>query len=422
MKSSYDVVLTGIGLVTPLGPTRDQTWEHCIAGTSGLSKQREEQRQLYECSAVGLVKGEQAYLDAILDQKNQSKTDRFVHLALMAAREALDDAGLLHDQTWDRVSCGTYIGVGLGGLDTIASTVIQANEQGYHRVSPFIIPRVISNQAAGWISRMHQLQGPLAAVTTACSSGGDAIGLAFRLVRDGYASRMVAGGSENCVTALALGAFNNMKALSTWSGDPAGASRPFDAQRCGFVMGEGAGVVVLERKEDALRRGAPIYAELAGYGAAADAYHVAAMHPEGHGPELAIRRALQDAGINADEVDYINAHGTGTLMNDQIESNVIKKIFPHSLASSHGRPQLAVSSTKSMMGHLLGAAGAVECALTALALRYGYLPPTINRDTADPACDLDYVPLQGRQQEIRVALSNAFGFGGGCSSLALKRV
>ncbi|MBS1987553.1 beta-ketoacyl-ACP synthase II [Candidatus Dependentiae bacterium] len=419
-SKKHHVVITGIGLVTPLGNTTQESWQALLAGTSGIKAQDRYAMQGYHPYPAGFVRNEQETLDKLLDAKDQKKTDRFTHLALIAGHEALHDAGLSATHPADRTRFGTYLGVGIGGLGSISDVVLTLEKEGPKRISPFAIPKVINNLAPAWLSMHHELQGPVLALTNACASSGDSLGLAFRAVRDGYADYMMAGGTESCVVPASLAGFGNMRALSSWSGDPACASRPFDAQRTGFVMAEGAAVLILEREDYARARGAKIYAEVVGYGASADAYHITSPHPEGRGACSAITLALDDAQITPEQVGYINAHGTATVMGDRIETHVIKTIF-----GDHALPvtpdHLLVSSTKSMTGHMLGAAGAAEIAFTALALHNQKFPPTINLETADPLCDLDYIPGVARSAPVEYALSNAFGFGGGNSVVVLKK-
>lgn len=414
-EHEYEVVITGIGLITPVGNDTKTGWQNLVDGTSGIKSLSERfDLENYSCKAAGLVQNELALIDTVLSPKDQSKTDRFIHLSLVAAQQAMMDAGFSRETPEDRERFGCYMGIGMGGLQSFTEG-IRAFErgEGAKKISPFLIPRVISNEAVAWMSMQWNLEGPITAITNACSSGGDAIGLAFRAIRDGYADYMLAGGSEASVVPVGIVAFGNMRALSTWAGDPAAASRPFDLQRTGFVMSEGSAVLVLERKDMALKRGAHLYAELVGYGATSDAYHIIAMHPEGRGATRAIKAALDDAHIDPSAVGYINAHGTGTHMNDLIETKIIKDVF------GTGVP---VSSTKSMTGHMLGAAGAAEVAFTALALKHQILPPTINIDNPDPQCDLDYVPHTARAQVCDYAISNSFGFGGANAVLVLKRI
>ena len=420
MSEKQRVVITGIGLVTPVGSDTQTTWQALCAGTSGITLNDRCQLGDYPCRVAGLVRYDQSQIDAIFSPKHQSKTDRFIHLAVLAGDQALRDAGLTKEDPIGRHRCGVYVGVGIGGLTSITQSVVDVQQHGLHRLSPFVIPKVISNQAAGWLSMLWNLQGPVNAVVSACSSGADAIGLAFRAIRDGYADYMVAGGAESCIVPVAIAGFGNMRALSTWQGEPHQASRPFDKQRSGFVLAEGAGILVLEREDLARRRGAHIYAELVGYGASADAYHITAMHPEGRGAVLAVQSALDDARIDTSMIGYINAHGTSTTMNDAVETMVLKKVFGAAI-DPHVHDHIVVSSTKSMTGHMLGAAGGVEAAVTALALEAQVFPPTINLDEPDPACDLDYIPHHAREKKVSYALSNSFGFGGSNAVLALKR-
>ena len=416
----HQVVITGIGLVTPLGNTTELSWQALLAAQSGIKAQDRYIMSGYHPYPAGFVRNEQEQLNALLDVKDQKKTDRFTHLALIAGHEALHDAGLSTTNPINRTRFGSYLGVGIGGLGSIADIVMLLEKEGPRRVSPFSIPKVINNLAPGWLSMQLDLQGPVLAMTNACASSGDSLGLAFRAIRDGYADYMLAGGTESCVVPSALAGFGNMRALSSWSGDPAASSRPFDAHRTGFVMAEGAAVLILEREDYARARGAKIYAEIVGYGASADAYHITSPHPQGRGACSAISQALDDAQITPQQVGYINAHGTATVMGDQIETQVIKTMFGgHALPSTPDH--LLVSSTKSMTGHMLGAAGAAEIAFSALALKAQTFPPTINLETADPLCDLDYIPGCARAAQVEYAISNAFGFGGGNSVVVLKR-
>lgn len=418
--TKHRVVITGIGLVTPLGNTTTTTWQALLDGTSGIAVQDRYAMPGYPSYPAGLVRNEQPLLDELINAKDQKRSDRFTHLALLASKQALDDAGLLDHMPIDRSRFGVYLGVGIGGLGSIFDVMLGLHEGGPKRVSPFAIPKVINNLAPAWIGMQFNLQGPILALTNACASGGDAVGLGFRLIRDGYVDAMLVGGTESCVIPSAIAGFGNMRALSSWQGNPAQASRPFDAQRSGFVMAEGAGIMVLEREDSARARGAQMYAQIVGYGASADAHHMTAPHPEGRGAIAAITSALDDASITSQDVGYINAHGTATVIGDQIETNVIKHVFgAHAdLAQDN---HVLISSTKSMTGHMLGAAGGAEIAFTALALREQKFPPTINLATPDPVCDLDYIPNLARKAHVQYALSNAFGFGGGNSVVVLKR-
>ncbi len=414
------VVISGIGLVTPIGNNRLTSWQSICSGVSGIGLQQGSCFGQYPCRQMGLVREDQEHLDNVFDTKNQRRTDRFIHLAMLAGHEAMFDAGLNQALPINRDRFGVYIGVGIGGIATIEDSTRLLDRDGMKRVSPFLIPRAINNLSAGWLAMKWDLRGPSTAITNACSSGADAIGLAFRLIRDGYADYMLAGGTESCLTPLVIAAFDNMHTLSMWQGEASCASRPFDRDRSGFVIAEGSGIVVLERKDLAIKRGAPIYAELVGYGASSDAHHITAMHPDGRGACMAMHAALNDARVNPAQIGYINAHGTGTKMNDCIEVKAVHTIF-----GNHADPKqpnhLAMSSTKSMTGHALGAAGGIEVALTALALKHQILPPTINCDNQDAACEIDVVAHTARKQSFNHAMSSSFGFGGGNAALVLKR-
>ncbi len=417
----HRVVITGMGMVTPVGLSTEATWQGIIAGRSGIAALPESFGMAdYPVRVAGLVTGEAALLDAVLPVKQQPRTERFSQLALIAGQEAMQQAGLTTTVPSNRYRFGSYIGVGVGGVSGITEANQAYADGGPKRVSPFVVPKIITSMAPGWLSMQFNLQGATLATASACASSADAVGLAFRAIRDGYADYMLTGGSEACAIPLTIAGFGNIRALATWQGDPAAASRPFDRDRSGFVLSEGATVLVLERLETAVERGSTILAELVGYASTADAYHMTAMHPEGAGAVAAIQMALADAGIAAEQVGYINAHGTATPMNDAQETIVLKKVF-----GSHVLPQTVghavVSSTKSMTGHMLGAAGAAEAAFCALALRNGMVPPTINLENPDPACDLDYVPNAARKLSAEYAISNSFGFGGCNSVLVLKR-
>ncbi|MFH1461772.1 MAG: beta-ketoacyl-ACP synthase II [bacterium] len=426
MPSKHRVVITGIGLINPLGNNTDTVWKNITAGKSGITNLPEdfwpENYRDYPFSFAGLVKNEQELLDSVFPAAKQRKTDRFIHLAMIAGHEAMLDAGLSAQFPENRQRIGALLGVGIGGIRTIENSVLDMHQGGPKRVSPFLISRAISNQAAGWLCMDFDLQGYMGAVVNACSSSADAIGQSFRMIRDGYADYMVTGGAESCVTPFGMAAFGNMRALCSNKNfnDPTKASRPFDKNRAGFVMSEGAGILVLERMDLALKRGAQVYAEVVGFGATADAYHITAMHPEARGAVDAIKMALNDAKINKNEVNYINAHGTSTPMNDKIETFALKQVFGSKVDPGLD-DHIAVSSTKSMTGHLLGAAGGTEISITALALKNQILPPTINYEISDPECDLDYVPNVSRKSKINYAISNSFGFGGGNSVVVLKK-
>ncbi len=417
----HDVVITGIGLVTPLGNDTTTTWQQLLCGQSGITALPASWGlDDYPARAVGLVTGEQALLERALPHKYHSRVDRFMQLAVIAGHEAMLSAGLSREFPADRSRFACSVGVGIGGIASTSDVVQAFAAGGPKRVNPFIIPKVIANLAPGWLSMQWDLQGSSLATVSACASGSDALGLGMRAIRHGYADYVLAGGAEACALPLTIAGFGNMRALSTWQGDPAGASRPFDLQRSGFVLAEGAAMLVLERGDLARARGATIIAELAGYGATADAYHMTAMHPEGRGATQAIKLALDDAGVDFGAIGYINAHGTATAMNDSLETMVIKNVFgAHALPATPGH--VLVSSSKSMTGHMLGATGAAEAAFCALALRDGMVPPTINLTTPDPVCDLDYVPGTARHVSLDYAMSNSFGFGGNNTVLVLKR-
>ena len=411
------VVITGIGMITPVGNSTDATWQGLLAGKSGTGPLPESWNLTdYSVKAVGRVTGEEPLLAAALPAKYHARTDRFIHLTMIAAHEAMQHAGLTAENPADRTRLGAYVGVGLGGLSGIEEGVRAFDVSGIRRVSPIIIPKVISSLAPGWLSIQYQLQGPTLATASACASSTDAIGHAMRAIRHGYADVMLAGGAEACITPMCIGGFGNMRALSAWQGDPAAASRPFDAQRTGFVLAEGATMLVLEREDYARARGANIIGVISGYGATADAHHVTAMHPDADGAIRAMRAALSDAGFAPEDIGYINAHGTGTPMNDPCETLAIKKVFGGGV-----KTPLLVSSTKSMTGHMLGAAGATEAAICALALRDQRVPPTINLTTPDPACDLDYVPGVARSHSFSHAMTNSFGFGGANAVLVVSK-
>ncbi len=419
--TKHRVVITGIGLITPLGNSVETTWQALLNAQSGIRALNDPALQDYYYNIGGIVQGEQVQLDHLLPKKEQDKTDRFIHLAVIAAQEALENSGIRTTSSVNYERFGVYLGVGIGGLETIRQATLSFDEHGAKRLSPFMIPKAINNMAPNWVAILNKLQGPNLAITSACASGSDATGLSYRLIRDGYADYMLTGGAEACVSSLAITAFGNMRTLSKWQGDPREASRPFAQDRTGFVLAEGAGIMMLERYDLAVARGANIYAELVGYGSTSDAHHITAMHPEALGAIGAMRQALESAQISPDEVGYVNAHGTGTPMNDITESLAIKKVF-----GVHADPQakkhLMVSSTKSMTGHMIGAAGGAEIAFTALSLKNQIIPPTINLHEVDPACDLDFVPLQAREVTLNYASSNAFGFGGGNSVIVLKKV
>ena len=406
------VVVTGIGVVSPLGLDGPSTWQALLAGRSGIGPITKFDASAFSARIGGEVRGFEA--EKYLDRKDVKKMDTFIHYAVAATREALTDAAFTID-AGNAERTGVYIGSGIGGLRLLEDQHTELLQKGPRRISPFFIPGMIVNLAAGQVSILTGAKGPNLAVATACATGNHAIGEAMRLIREDYADAMIAGGTDAGVTPLSVGGFCAMKALSTRNDAPEKASRPFDAGRDGFVMGEGAGILVLEERDRALARGAAIYAELAGYGMSGDAYHISAPSENGDGAARAMRMALKDAHAEVREVDYINAHGTSTPVGDRIETQAVKTVF-----GAHAR-ELVFGSTKSMTGHLLGAAGGLESAVTAWAVRDGIVPPTINRDVPDPDCDLDCAAEGARKMPIRAALNNSFGFGGTNASLLFRR-
>jgi 3-oxoacyl-[acyl-carrier-protein] synthase II len=407
------VAVTGVGLVSPLGIGNDDNWEALIAGKSGVGPITRFDASALTCRIAGEVKGFDPSL--YIEKKEIKKMDTFIHYAMAAAHFAMNDSGLpVTDENRERIA--VVIGSGIGGLPIIEETQKNYLERGPRVISPFFITALIANEAAGNVSIKYGLKGPNLATVTACTTGAHAVGEAYRMIQYGDADAAIAGGTESVITPLAVGGFAVMRALSTRNDDPKGASRPWDRDRDGFVMGEGAGLVVLEEMEAAKKRGARIYAELAGYGLSGDAFHIAAPSEDGDGPARVMKNALLDAEIAPERVGYINAHGTSTPMGDKVETVAIKMVFgPHA-------KKLAVSSTKSSTGHLLGAAGGFETAIVALALHESVLPPTINYETPDPECDLDYVPNEAREARLEYAISNSFGFGGTNGCLVLRTV
>ena len=397
-------------MISPLGIGNEPTWQGLIAGRSGIGPITKFDATDYTCRIAGEVRGFNA--ENWIEKKEVKKSDTFIHYAVAASQMAVDDAALDCLQC-DGERMGVVIGSGIGGLPLIEEMHKKLLEKGPSRISPFFIPGLIVNLAAGHISIRFGLRGPSSAPATACATGAHAIGDAFKIIQRDEAELMFAGGSEAVVSALAIGGFAAMRAMSTRNDEPERASRPWDLNRDGFVLGEGAGVLILEEREHALKRGAKIYCELVGYGMASDAHHITS--PDESGMSRSMVRALKDAKIEPNAIDYINAHGTSTPVGDKTESNAIKTVF-----GEHAY-KLAVSSTKSMTGHLLGAAGGLEAAISAMAVKSGTLPPTINYETPDPECDLDYVPNVARQADVRYALSNSFGFGGTNATLILAR-
>jgi len=409
---SRRVVITGVGLVSSLGIGTSATWDALCAGQSGIGPITRFDASAFPVRIAGEVRGFDPLV--FVAKKDVKKMDLFIKYALAAAQFAMEDSALeINDENADRV--GVYMGSGIGGLSTIERQHAALLERGPSRMTPFFIVGLIVNLASGWVSMRHGAKGPNLAVATACATGCHAIGESYRIIQYGTADAMIAGGSEAVVTPTAVAGFSAMRALSTRNDEPERASRPFDRTRDGFVMGEGAGVLVLEALDFALARGAEPIAEIVGYGASGDAYHISAPSPNGDGPIRAMRNTLSDAGVAPQEVDYINAHGTSTPAGDRMETLAVKTVF-----GEHAR-KLSISSTKSMMGHLLGAAGGVESAITVLAIQRGMIPPTINLHNPDPECDLDYVPNEARKADLRYALNNSFGFGGTNACLLFKR-
>lgn len=406
------VVVTGMGVVSPLALTAEETWGRILRGESGAGPITHFDTEGWPVRIACEVKG----FDPLqyMDKKDARRTDRFIQLALAAAREAMASSGLrITAENAERV--GVSVGSGIGGIATIEEQHKILLERGHSRISPFFIPGIIINMVSGQISIEYGAKGPNLSTVTACSTSSHALGEAMRYVQSGEADVMIAGGSEAAVTALSVAGFASMRALSTRNDDPQKASRPFDARRDGFVMGEGGAILILEELEHARRRGAPILCELTGYGLSGDAYHISAPSEDGDGPARVMANALKDAGLAPSQIDYINAHGTSTPLGDRVEVLAIRRVF-----GEHAE-RLAVSSTKSMTGHLLGAAGALESALTILAIRDQVAPPTINQEERDPECALDTVPNAARPMTIRHALSNSFGFGGTNACLVFSR-
>lgn len=406
------VVVTGMGAITPLGNTLKDNWDNLLSGKSGaglISK--------FDASSFPVrISAEVKDFDPAnyVDKKEVKKFDYFVFYALAASIEAMEHSGL-NNYNYDKDRAGCVIGAGIGGFKTIEDTQEMYLAGGYKKVSPFFIPSAIINMASGLVSIRYGLKGPNLSVVTACATGTHAVGDAARMIERGDADIMIAGGSEAAITPLAVGGFSNMRALSRRNDDPKTASRPFDKDRDGFLIGEGGGILILENLDHALKRGAKIYGEIVGYGMSGDAYHITMPSQDGDGAKRCMAMAIKDAGITPDKVDYINAHGTSTPFNDVIETRAIKDLF-----GDHAK-NLKISSTKSMTGHLLGAAGAVESIYTVMALHEGIIPPTINLENQDPECDLDYVPNKAVKHNAIYGLSNSFGFGGTNASLLFKK-
>ena len=410
-RSTRRIVVTGLGLVTPLGTGVEKAWKALCAGESGISRITKFDPSAYDAQIAGEVKDFDPA--SFIEKKEIKKMDTFIHYAVGASQLAVDDAGLKVAPE-EATKVGVYIGSGIGGLGAIEHYHKVLQEKGPGRVSPFFIPMTIINLASGQVAIRLGAKGPNSCAVTACATGNHCIGDAFRLIQRGDADVMVAGGAEAAITTLGVAGFASAKALSFRNHEPTKASRPFDKDRDGFVLGEGAGIIVLEELDHARRRGARIYAELIGYGMNSDAYHITAPSEEGEGAVRCMELAIKDAGIAKDQIGYINAHGTST-MADVIETKAIKQVF------GPGAYNIPVSSTKSMTGHLLGAAGGIEAVFSILALYQGMLPPTINLDYPDPECDLDYIPHKARPVAIKMALSNSFGFGGVNACLIFKK-
>ena len=406
------VVVTGLGLITPVGIGVDASWHGLIEGRSGIGLITQFDASQFPTKIAGEVVGFNP--EDFIETKEIKKMDRFIHFAVAAATMAMNDSGLkITEANAERT--GVFVGSGMGGLHTIEHYHSVFLEKGPRRISPFFIPMLVVNLASGQISIRFGAKGPNSAVATACATGSHAIGDAYKIIQRGDADAMIAGGTEAVITPLGIGGFNAMKALSTRNDEPEKASRPFDADRDGFIMGEGAGIVILESLQSAAERGARIYAEVVGYGMTADAYHITAPAPGGEGAARCMAIALKDAEIQPAEVNYINAHGTSTKYGDELETQAIKKVF------GEDAYKIAVSSTKSMTGHLLGAAGGVGAVISALTIYHDTIAPTINLDNPDPECDLDYVPHKARKTTVNYTLTNSFGFGGTNACLVFKK-
>lgn len=407
------VVITGIGAITPIGIGKDAFWQGLLAGKSGITKTTRFDASEYTAQVAGEVKDFEP--NDFIDKKEAKRMDRNAQFAVAASKLAIEDAKLeITEENADRV--GAYIGTGIGGIETLHKQYETLFDKGPSRISPFFVPMMIGNMAAGQVSITFGLKGPSSCIVTACASGTNSIGDAFRVIQRGDADVMLAGGTEACISPAAVAGFCSMKALcSDFNEEPTRASRPFDKNRSGFVMGEGSGVVVLETLEHAKQRGAHIYAELVGYGSNSDAYHITSPSPGGAQAAKCMQLALNDAAMNPQDIDYINAHGTSTSMNDETETMAVKTVF-----GDHAY-DLAMSSIKSMTGHLLGAAGGIECIATALTVEQDMMPPTINYETPDEGLDLDYVPNEARQKTVNAALTNSLGFGGHNACLILRK-
>lgn len=406
------VVITGVGSITPLGLSMDESWKNALGGVSGIANITKFDTSKYDVHFAGEVKNFSA--DNCVDKKDQKKMDLFIQYAMSATKMAMEQSGLkITDE--NALKTGAFIGSGMGGLPGIEEQHSKLIEKGPSRVSAFFIPSVITNLASGWVTMTYGIRGPNFTISSACASGVHSVGEAYNYIRFGLMENMIAGGSESTISGMAIAGFSNMRALSTKNDAPERASRPWDKDRDGFVLGEGCAIFVLESLESALKRGANILCEITGYGASSDAYHITSPDPEGRGFVSAMTMAIQDAGINPNQIDYVNAHGTSTPMGDPLESNALKTVL-----KDHAK-KVWVSSTKSMTGHLLGAAGAVETAFCIQSLVTNKVAPTINLDNPSPECDLDYVPHTAREKEINHVMNNSFGFGGTNSCLVLSK-
>jgi 3-oxoacyl-[acyl-carrier-protein] synthase II len=412
-KAQRRVVVTGMSMLTPVGNDMVTTWQNLVKGQSGIGKLSFFETEKFDTKIAGEVKN--FAVDDYVPKKEQKKMDRFIHFAMACTQMALADSGLELNPTV-KAHTGTFIGVGMGGLPLIEKNHQVFMERGPSRITPFFIPSVITNLASGQVSITYGFQGPNFSITSACASGAHAIGEAARYIRDGICDVMVAGGSEAVISEMAVGGFSAMKALSTRNDQPTAASRPWDKDRDGFVLAEGAAIMILEDYEHAKRRGARIYCEVTGYGASSDAHHMTNPAPGGAGAAQAMAFALQDAGVAPEQIDYINAHGTSTPVGDEIETQGIKAVF-----KDHAK-KLWVSSTKSMTGHTLGAAGAIEGVISVLALTKGVVPPTINLENPSEDCDLDYVPMTAREKNMKHVMNNSFGFGGTNACVVFSKI
>ena len=405
------VVITGVGLITPIGIGVSETWEGLCSGKSGIGEITRFDTTNFKTKIAGEVKNFNP--EDFLPTKEAKRTEPFIAYAIAAARMAVEDSGLKIDSSnGDRV--GVITGCGLGGLGIMERTIISVDKRGPKRVTPFFIPMMIGNMAPGMISIHFGAKGPNSSIATACAAGAHAVGNSFKIIQRGAADAMITGGVEAVVTSTCVAGFNAMKALSTRNDAPEKASRPFDRDRDGFIVGEGSGIIILEALENALERGAHIYAELTGFGMSGDGYHMTSPAPDGDGMIRCMKAAVDDAGISYGEVDYINAHGTSTQLNDLYETRAVKSVFKDKAYS------IPISSTKSMTGHLLGGAGGIETVFTALTIHEGVIPPTINHENPAEECDLDYVPNVARKKNVKIAMTNSFGFGGTNASLIIK--